>query len=519
MKKAIFSIVFVFTTNAIFSQDSLPANEAIRKTTFSESNSIFKVTPTKINSDLSEIGSAIFMNKYIMYSSRKTGAIGAGKDPETNNPYNTLYCISMNKETGDLSKPYFFASVLDSEGNEGGLSFTPDNMVVYYTKSAVDNSKNYQLYKSVFDEECRCKWIKEEAVEFSSPNYSIENPAVSPDGKKIYFSSNMPGGFGGYDLYVADINSKGIPVNPKNLGSRINTSKDEKFPSVSAKNEELYFSSNGHLGYGGQDVFVSRIKKNNYSIPLNLGKTINTPTDEVAFILATEKQGYVTSNRESSVGSYDIFKVVFEKKPSSIKGVAVEEESKIVLPNTQVDLINEDGEVVSTQMTNDKGEYTFDVQPVENYTIAAVKDGYSDYKLPFISPVGESTSNIELAQKKATIIKNRIAVENIYFDFDKANIKSESTLSLNKILEVLNENSNMKIRINSHTDSRGSDRYNLALSEKRAKETKQYLINKGINKKRIEAKGLGETKPLSNCGSNCTNEQFTADRRSEFIIK
>lgn len=518
MKKAIFSIAVVFSTGAIFSQDTLPADQVIRKTNFSESNAAFEVTPTKINSDLSEIGSAIFMNKYIMYSSRKTGAIGAGKDPATNNPYNTLYCISM-KENGDLSKPYFFASVLDSEGNEGGLSFTPDNMVVYYTKSTIGNSKNYQLYKSVFDEECRCKWIKEETVDFSSPDYSIENPAVSPDGKKIYFSSNMPGGFGGYDLYVADINSKGIPVNPKNLGSRINTSKDEKFPYVSAKNEALYFSSNGHLGYGGQDVFISRIKKNNYSIPLNLGKTINTPADEIAFILATEKQGYVTSNRESSVGSYDIFKVTFEKNPSSLKGVVVEEQSKIALPNTQVNLIDEDGEVVSSQTTNDKGEYSFDIQPVENYTIAAVKDGYSDYKLPFTSAVGKSVSNIELVQKKADIIKNRIAIENIYFDFDKANIKSESALSLNKILEVLNANPTMKIRINSHTDSRGSNKYNLVLSEKRAKETKQYLIAKGINKNRIEAKGLGETKPLSNCGSKCTEKEFTADRRSEFIIK
>lgn len=261
MKKVIFSLSLIFISNTIFSQDSFTKLRETSTTNFTESNSIFEINPTKINSALSEIGSSIFMNKYIMYSSRKTGAIGAAKDANTKNPYNSLYCISMDTISGNLSKPYFFASVLDSEGNEGGLTFSPDNMVVYYTKSTVANPKNYQLYKSVFDEECRCKWIKEETVAFNNPDFSIENPAISPDGKKIYFSSNMPGGFGGYDLYVADINKDGVPENPKNLGSTINSSKDERSPYISKENKEIYFSSNGHSGCGGQDVFVSRIKR------------------------------------------------------------------------------------------------------------------------------------------------------------------------------------------------------------------------------------------------------------------
>jgi outer membrane protein OmpA-like peptidoglycan-associated protein len=425
----------------------------------------------------------------------------------------------MDKITGDLSKPYFFASVLDSEGNEGGLTFSPDNMMVYYTKSTVDNPKKYQLYKSVFDEECRCKWIKEEAVAFNSPDYSIENPSLSPDGKKIYFSSDMPGGFGGYDLYVADINKNGIPVNPKNLGNGINTLKDEKSPYISAENKEIYFSSNGHSGYGGQDVFVSRIKKESFSSPLNLGKTINTPSDEIAFILATETQGYVTSDRVSSIGSYDIFKIKLQKNPSALQGVVLEEQNQMPLPDTQVRLIDEDGEIIASQLSNNKGEYYFNIQPSEKHLVVAVKEGYSDYNKSFISSVGKTSSNIELKQKKAEIVEKTIAVENIYFDFDKANIKSESTLSLNKILDILNENPKMIIRINSHTDSRGSGKYNLILSEKRAQETRQYLIKKGIDKNRLEAKGFGETKPITNCGNNCTEEEFNTDRRSEFIIR
>lgn len=160
----------------------------------------------------------------------------------------------------------------------------------------------------------------------------------------------------------------------------------------------------------------------------------------------------------------------------------MEEQSKTVLPNTQINLIDEDGEVIASQISNDKGEYNFDVQPVENYTIVAAKEGYSDYSLPFVSSVGRSNSNIELKQKKVEIIEKMIVIENIYFDFDKANIKSESTLSLNKILDVLNENPTMKIRINSHTDSRGSSRYNLVLSEKEHRKPNNILSIKESTK-------------------------------------
>ena len=206
-------------------------------------NDKYEIISTGINTTLSDIGATFFMNKYIMYSSRKTGAIGAGRDANTGNPYSGLYCMNIDK-TGNLSHPYFFASVLDEKGNEGGITFSPDQKTVYYTNSTPENSTNYQLYKADFDETCRCSnaWIKKEAISFNSARYSIENPCVSSDGKKIYFSSNMPGGFGGYDLYVADIDENGTPINPKNLGAEINTINDEKYPlCISRKRVILFF--------------------------------------------------------------------------------------------------------------------------------------------------------------------------------------------------------------------------------------------------------------------------------------
>ncbi|MDI9309566.1 MAG: OmpA family protein [Limnohabitans sp.] len=483
-------------------------------------NDKYVVTMTAINTDLSEVGSSFFMEKYIIYSSRKTGAIGAGEDKNTHTPYSSLYCLNVDKNC-NLSKPYFFASSLNLDGNEGGLTFTPDQRIAFYTNSSKENTKNYQLYKATFNPECNCryKWKKEGKVSISNDNYSIENPCVSPDGKKLYFASNMPGGSGGYDLYVVDIKENGELGTPKNLGDSVNTSGDEKFPYAAPK-DELYFSSNGLAGYGGQDVFVSRVKKNGYSIPLNLGDSINTSSDEVAFILANPTMGFVTSNRANGVGMNDIYKFSLERTTNSIKGKAIEKNSKIVLPNAVVKLVDSNGDVVATSTTKDDGSYDFNIKtiPLENYTVIASKDGYEDTSNPVVGPIGDLDSDIELSQRPAIVTETKIIVEKIYFDYNKATIKKASTLTLNKIYDVLIQYPEMKINIGAHTDSRGSDVYNMNLSERRAAATRKYLLKKGISQDRITSKGYGETQPLSNCKTKCSEAEFEKDRRIEFLI-
>ncbi len=517
MKKTTFSIVLFFIYNIISAQDSfLPEATIDSKKTITELKDNYNISSTDVNTKLSEIASTFFMDKLIMYSSRRTGAIGAGKDSQTNLPYNSLYCMSIEKN-GNLSKPYFFASVLDSKGNEGGLTFSPNEKIVYYTKSEEKNPKNYQLYKRIFDEECRCTWIQESAISFNSTEYSIEDPRVSPDGKKLYFSSNMPGGQGGYDLYVADIDENGMPMNPKNLGNTINTTRDEKFPYISSQ-KELYFSSNGHEGYGNFDVFVSRIKRNGFSYPLNLGKTINSGANDVAFILASKNKGYISSDKDSGLGSYDIYMFDMQKNIIKIEGKTIEENSKIALPNTTITLLDEEGQEISTKKSSPDGNYSFEVSPIENYSIVTKKDGYLESSRPFSTNNSSSTLTIEMQQKKAEITEKAIVIENIYFDYNKATLKLESTLSLNKIVEVLLANPEMKIVINAHTDSRGSEKYNMTLSERRAQEAKKYLVKKGIDTSRLLAKGFGKSQPLSNCGNNCSENEFEADRRTEFVI-
>lgn len=510
-----------FITPVLNAQDNFNADSTFEKTSnynFLELKDTYSVSATEINTKLSEVGSTFFMEKYIIYSSRKTGAIGAGKDTNTNNPYTSLYCLSVD-DTGNLSKPYFFATPLDLDGNEGGITFNANSKTVYFTNSREGNSTNYQLYKASFNPECKCKhvWKNEGKTDFNSDEYSMEHPTVASNGKKIYFSSNMPGGFGGYDIYSADLDENGDLKNLQNLGEKINTTADENYPFITPENK-LYFSSNGHEGYGGQDLFVSHVNKRNVSSPINLGKTINTPADEIAFTIGPKNWGFFSSNRSKSLGYFDIYKFNLTEQKNIITGKTVEKNSKIVLPNTKVELLDEYGEIIETKNTDTNGDFKFEVTPLSSYTIVATKEGYKNFSNPIIGSIGEKKSDIELTQKEAEITEFSIKIENIYFDFNKASIKNESTLSLNKIFDVLINNPEMKISVNAHTDSKGTEKYNQLLSEKRALSAKQYLINKGIDPSRIISKGFGESQLLSKCSENCTELEFEMDRRIEFII-
>ncbi len=480
-----------------------------------ESKDLYTLLETTVNSKYSDIGTAFFINKVIMYSSRKTGSLFAGKDNANNTPYQSLYCVDIDIN-GNLARPNFFAYALNGKGNECGISFSPDLKVAYISKSNEENTNNFQLYK--FDFDGVKTWINEVSLDLNSKNYSVENPFVSSNGKKIYFSSNMPGGFGGFDIYEADLNEEGLPINIKNLGSTINTNKDEKFPFITSKDHKIYFSSNGHSGYGNFDVFVSNIKTASYSTPINLGKTFNTQYDEIAYIVDSSNRGFVSSNRINET-SFDIYKVETQNNPNSLEGIVYSKESKLLLPNTDISLIDDEGKVIDNQKTDENGQFKFSVEPLDKYTIAAKKEGYSDFQKTVKTAIGVATSNIELSAKKVEIINNTLVVENIYFDLNKFTIKTESTLSLNKIVNVLNENPTMKILINAHTDAQGSEKLNLTLSNNRALSAKKYLISKGIESNRIISKGFGESRLFSNCTSNCTEEQYIADRRIEFIIQ
>ncbi len=484
---------------------------------------MFDIIPTSINSKYSEFGSGFFKDKLIMVSSKKIGGL-AKLDPNTNEAYKDLFCLDI-EEDGSLSTPLLFSRILNTNNSEDQLAFTPDQQTVYFTRSSKENSLEYKIYKADLEQDSHGNFINQELLSLNKENTSIENPFVSPNGDKLYFSSNMKDSFGGYDLYVSDIKDDGSLGSPKNLGPNVNTPADEKYPSLSLDGVYLYFSSNGHENMGGHDIFVSRILEKGVKAPRNMGNTINTAHDEVAFFLASRNKGYLSSNRPNGQGSFDLYVAKNKEVKQELEGFVFHNESKIHLPNTVVVLKDEDGNEVAKQLTDNNGNFSFGVMPFEEYTISTEKDGYINKTFDFTANEGIETTyskNLELATTEPVIEKVddnlAIVIENIYFDSAKWSLKEESTISMGKIVKVLSKNPDMKLSINAHTDNVGRDAYNMGLSNKRAASAVNFLVKNGIDRSRLKFKGFGERQPKIDCKSKCTVEELQANRRVEFII-
>ncbi|MDO5979484.1 OmpA family protein [Flavivirga spongiicola] len=530
MKTKLCFFIFLIS-NIVLSQGSsnLIASNNFSFNNSSSSKSIdangfdFELLDAGVNTKYSEIGSGFFRNKLIMVSSKKLGGL-AKIDPNTNEAYKDLFCLDISKN-GALSLPLLFSRILNTKDSEDQLTFSPDQKTVYYTRSSKANSMEYKLYKAVLEEDSHGNWINEELLSINKTNVSIENPFMSPKGDKLYFSSNMPESIGGYDIYVSDINTDGSLSTPENLGSTVNTLSDEKYPSLSMDSKYLYFSSKGHDNMGGFDLFTSKILSNGYRTPRNMGSTINTRYDEIAYFLAAKNKGYVSSNRPNGKGGFDIYTATNDEIIQTIKGKVLDLETNIKLPNTLVILKDDEGHEISRQLTKADATYNFNVIPFESYRITTQKDGFKDGDFKFTTTRSYNTSytkDLELLTTEPVITKVedelRIVLENIYFDFNKWGVKEESSISLNKVTKVLKEHPEMKLIINAHTDNKGRDSYNLGLSKKRAASVVAYLINNGISKNRLQSKGYGETKPKIDCKNDCTDKNLQANRRVEFVI-
>lgn len=483
----------------------------------------FELLDAGVNTPYSEIGSGFFRNKLIMVSSKKLGGL-AKIDPNTNEAYKELFCLDIDNN-GALSSPYLFSRILNTNASEDQLTFTPNEKTVYYTRSTKENSLDFKIYKADLEEGSHGNWINNKALSINKNQVSIETPFVNHTGDKLYFSANYPDAIGGFDLYVSDIKTDGTLGEPKNLGPTINTPLDDKYPSLSLNDKYLYFASKGHENIGGFDIFTSKITSKGYKTPRNMGNTINTTHDEVAYFLAAKNKGYISSNRQNGKGSYDIYTVTNDEVIQFIEGEILDLETQIKLPNTLITLKDEDGEEIARTITTEDATFHFNVKPFENYTISTQKDGFKDASVAFFANNEDKTTyrkDIELLTIPAVITKveneTRIVLENIYFDFNKYNVKEESFISLKKVMKVLKEHPEMKLIIKAHTDNKGRDSYNLNLSEKRAASAVKYLITNGISKNRLVSKGFGESIPLVNCKNKCSDKDLQANRRVEFVI-
>ncbi len=462
---------------------------------------------------------------------------------------NLIFASSRDEDEKIYSwnaQPFLDLFELDSEGNvqevagdintkyhESSTAFTKDGTTVYFTrnnyyngrfKKNSENTHALKIYKATLVDG---KWTNILSMPFNNDEYSVAHPTLSVDEKKLYFASDMPGTKGMSDIFVVDINEDGTYGTPLNLGSKINTEGRENFPYVSDKGI-LYFSSDGHLGLGGLDVF--KIKADNISddILKNVGKPINSSKDDFALIInESSRKGYISSNRDGGKGDDDIYSFEIPDCEYIIEGTVVDKRTNEILANTEVTLKDENNNVLESIKSDDKGAFQFNLSCKEQtYIVEAQKEKYEDDFTDFTVDTKAKNSKLKLALEPSaagigTDLALLLNLNPIYFDYDKSFIRPDAEIELAKVIKYMQEYPSVKIDVRSHTDSRGRDAYNLALSERRNKSTKEYIINKGgISADRISGNGYGETRLTNRCsnGVKCSKEEHQANRRSEFIV-
>jgi outer membrane protein OmpA-like peptidoglycan-associated protein len=446
-------------------------------------------------------------------------------------PYLNIYKGKIDEEANllDINE---LSNTINTKQHESNAVISADGETLYFSRSNKNRHEiNGQkiatvgIYKAklVNDE-----WTDVEILPFCSNTYSTQHPALDEVNNRLYFASDMPGGYGSFDIYYVDITENGFGE-PVNLGGNINTPYREQFPFVS-KDSVLYFSSEGHQVLGGMDIFFCEtLDKGDWSTPLNLGPSINTGLDDFAFIVNSEtNKGYLSSNRSGSDKIYAFTREDNDRK-IIVEGFVRDKNSKELLPGTMVTLFDEMHNPVDSMKVGNDGLYKFRTKPKSKYFIEGFKPLYIPNEQSFnTDDSGRIELNIELELESyddaEEIVVQRedgyvyIELENIYFDLDKWDIKPQAARTLDVLVDLMIKYPRMEVELGAHTDNRSTEEYNLNLSENRAQSAFNYIISKGINKSRLKAIGYGESQLLVNCGEECTEDEHAINRRCEFII-
>ncbi|WP_299311339.1 OmpA family protein [uncultured Aquimarina sp.] len=537
----------------------------------------YTITPLEFNSKGSEFG-AVKLDSTIYFTSDRNSTGFMSKNYKwTHRPFLDIYAVKVNQENATVSEIEAISGEINSKLHEGNFCFTSDGNTIYFSKSNSEKGKikfdslrnnSIHLYKA---DKVDGSWQTPVKLALNNREYSLEHPTITADDKILYFSSNMPGGYGGFDIYSTEINADGTYGVPVNLGTTINTENREQFPFIS-KEGHLFFSSNGHLGLGMMDVFVSEVKEGVFMKPINLGAPINSSYDDFSLTYYNEDDGFFASNRknktEDDMYSFSQIGEIFLKE-YQVRFEVREFSTDNYIPNASVILYDTDKKMVYEKELDSIASFNINIFPGK-YDFKASSNGYQTKIKPIlIKEKEEETYIIYLEKKKEPIIaenseENKIEVIDtakdnkrtkkeeligeelrlkllsdkvgpqviekngklyfdlppIYFDYDKWNIRVDSKKVLDEFALKLDKYKTVYIKIDSHTDSRGTDSYNQVLSEKRAESTRNYLALVGyVNARRMKFEGFGESQPLINCEDKiCTEEEHQTNRRSEFEI-
>ena len=482
------------------------------------------------NTSNGDFGVSFYGDKVAFASVRNANSKSFGWNEK---PYLDLFSATVN-EKGLLVDIEPFPKEINTKTHESSVTLSQDGKVMYFNRTNAKMVKvgkekiaHIKIYKAEF---VNGVWTNITALPFCSDLYSTEHPVLTKDGKKLYFSSDMPGSIGLFDLYVVDVNENGTFGTPVNLGPTINTIHREQFPEISNDGSILYFASDGHQGMGGLDIFMSKsLNGGPFAKPLNLGETINSNMDDFSYVVDEKKNlGYISSNRKMGDALYSFTRTENQER-FVVEGDVRDKNTQDLLPGTLVSLYDENNILIGQMVVGGEADYAFATEPNKKYRIEAMRDFYIPHSEEFsTNEDGKLRYTIELFLEcyddaeeiitKRQDGKVQIVLENIYFDLNKSNIKPDAERILNMLVDLLKKYPTMDIEIDAHTDSRASDYYNILLSNRRALSTLEYLVSKGIKRKRLRSKGLGETVPLVECGSSCTEQEHAINRRCEFIV-
>jgi flagellar motor protein MotB len=431
-----------------------------------------------------------------------------------------FYFSTLNN--GEWSKAYNPGFPLNTVSNEGAQSLSSDGRYMYFTAcEKPDGMGRCDIYYSEFD---GVRWSLPVNVgpPVNSSGWEAQ-PSISANGRMLFFASNRAGSIGGMDLWYSVLGDDGRWKKPVNLGPTINTTGDEMSPFIHFDGHSLYFSSNGRVGMGGYDIYMSTMKNDTtWTEPKNLGYPINTYNDELGLIIdGRGKKAYFSSKREPLKGkdiySFSVYEAIRPEAVSYFKGSVVDKATgkKLIANFELVDLLNV--KTVIARPTDINGTFLVCLPPDKNYGLNVNKDGYLFYSDNFMLAGLHSANEpfIKKIELSPVTVGEKLILSNVFYEFDSSRIKVESYPELNKLIKLLSDNKNVKIEIGGYTDSIGKESYNKDLSEKRAKSVKDYLVSKGISDVRITCRGYGSASPV---GSNITDEGRKQNRRTEIRI-
>ena len=489
-----------------------------------------------VNSEDAEY-SPFFFNNELYFATARESSLFERYDQ----PFSDIYKVKVSKleaEKNSLNK--LPTNINSAEVNEGSIAISPDGNTMVFAKGNPNDKKGRRSVDLFISTKKNGRWSTAVSMPINNASAWDSSPTFNQSGTTIYFASDRPGGYGGSDIYSAKLNARGRWADVTNMGESINTAGDEMFPYVAPDNK-LYFASDGHAGFGLLDMFAAENKGGVITVK-NLGPSFNSPSDDFGLVYSDYPfEGFFTSNREGGIGGDDLYSFVdnsidLKSITYALKGTTYQrnpDSTQAILGDVRVKLLDQNGDVVDDVLSSRAGSYSFPVQAEKEYTLIGERNGFFTARRVFTS-IGEGIPQDELIERftekvfeedvtlDPIVLDVAILLDNIYYDLNSAEIRSDAALELDKLVQVLIDNPEIKIELSSHTDARAEDDFNQALSQRRAQSAVDYIVSKGISASRLVAKGYGESQLINGCTNDriveCSEEEHQQNRRTEFKV-